>query len=162
MDTMMIVAFVFNIIVSSLIIYYLNRLQQIGCKCALNFKRDYIFYFTCINLGITLTRALFGSLSIVKMLMLFISIPLVIAAIVNIVYTIQYVNEMKKNNCDCSESVYRELMFILAIINACAYILFFLILIPVIIMYPALFKKIVTNKQFIKKYMNKGRPTNAL
>jgi len=158
----MISAFVFNIIVSSCIIYYLNRLQQIGCKCALNFKHDYIFYFTCINLGIILTRALFGSLSIVKMLMIIISIPLVIAAILNIVYTIQYVNELKKNNCHCSESVYRELMFILALLNAAAYILFFLIFIPVILSYPEVFKKIVKNKQFMKKYIKNARPNNAL
>ena len=40
------IAFVFNVVISSCIIYYLKRLETIGCKCALNFKHDYIFYFT--------------------------------------------------------------------------------------------------------------------
>jgi hypothetical protein len=157
-----IVAFTFNLIVSSLIIYYLNRLEKIGCKCALNFKRDYIFYFTCINLFFALMNVLIGTTIIYQTIMLVVFFPLVVAGIVNIVYTIQYVNEMKQLNCDCSESIYRELMFILAIVNACAYILVFLLFIPIIIMYPSLFKKIVTNKQFIKKYMKNGRPNNAL
>ena len=38
--------FLISVIVSSLILYYLKQLENIGCKCALNFKHDYIFYFT--------------------------------------------------------------------------------------------------------------------
>ena len=49
--------------------------------------------------------------------------------LVNIVFTIQYVDEMQKINCDCSESVYRTMMYILAIINACVWGLSILIFI---------------------------------
>ena len=61
--------------------------------------------------------------------MLIIFIPYMIAAIMNLVFTIQYVDEMKKINCDCSESVFREMMYILAIINACVWALSILIII---------------------------------
>ena len=156
------IAFVFNVVISSCIIYYLKRLETIGCKCALNFKHDYIFYFTCINLGVALLRFGVGSIAIVRTIMLFVSIPLVIAAIVNIVYTIQYVDEMKKNNCNCSESIYRDLMYILAIINACAWIILLLIVLPIAIQYPDSLKKILTNKKVLNQYIKKGRPNNAI
>jgi hypothetical protein len=112
-------------------------------------------FFALINFA-------FGTVSIVRFIMLFVSIPLVIAAIINIVYTIQYVNELKKNDCACSESFYRELMYILAIINACAWIILILIIIPLAIQYPDILKKTFNNKKFLKLYIKNGRPTNAL
>ena len=157
-----IVAFTFNVIISSCIIYYLKQLETIGCKCALNFKHDYIFYFTCINLFFATMNILIGFTTIYRMFMLIAFIPLLIAGIVNVVFTIQYVNEVKEKNCDCSKSFYRDMMYILAIINASVWILLFLILIPMILMYPALIKNLVTNKIFIKKYSKYGRPNNAL
>ena len=114
---------------SILIIYYLKNLETIGCKCALNFKHNYIFIFTCIVLSIGILNILFSSFHMFKIFMLIISIPYAIAAIVNLVFTIQYVDEMKKINCDCSESMLRTLMYILAIINACVWSLTILIFI---------------------------------
>jgi hypothetical protein len=116
-------------VISVLIIYYLKNLETIGCKCALNFKHQYIFIFTCIALLIGVLNILFSSIHMFKMFMLIISIPYFIAAIVNLVFTIQYVDEMKKINCECSESVYRTMMYILAIINACVWSLSLLIFI---------------------------------
>jgi hypothetical protein len=48
------------------------------------------------------------------------SVPAILfaAAIVNMVFIFQYVEEMKKINCECSESVYRDMMFVLAILQA--------------------------------------------
>jgi hypothetical protein len=46
-----------------------------------------------------------------------ISIILVIAGIINIVYTIEFVQDMKKQNCKCSESMIRDLMFIIVILQ---------------------------------------------
>lgn len=43
---------------------------------------------------------------------------LVLAIITNVVFTLQYVEELKKDNCDCSESVFRTMMYILSIISA--------------------------------------------
>ncbi len=115
------ISLIIGCVISVLIIYYLKNLETIGCKCALNFKHHYIFYFTCIALLIGVLNILFSSIHMFKMLMLIISIPYFIAAVVNLVFTIQYVDEMKKINCECSESVYRTMMYILAIINACVW-----------------------------------------
>ena len=37
---------IINLLVGGTIIYYLNHLEKIGCKCALTFQRNYIFYYT--------------------------------------------------------------------------------------------------------------------
>ena len=43
---------------------------------------------------------------------------LTVAIITNVVFTLMYVEELKKDNCDCSESVFRTMMYILSIISA--------------------------------------------
>jgi hypothetical protein len=53
-------------------------------------------------------------------------------------------------------------MYILAIINACTILILVLIIIPLFVQYPAMFKKALTNKKMIKQYIKNGRPTNAL
>jgi hypothetical protein len=162
MEIPILVAFTFTVIISSCIIYYLKHLEEIGCKCALNYKRDYILYFTVINLFFATMNVFAGHTAIYRMVMLVVSLPLVIAGIVNIVYTIQFVNDVKENNCNCSESLFREIMFILAIVNASVWILFILIVIPIVLMYPSQLKTIITNKKFLKKYIKNGRPNNAI
>ncbi len=123
------ISLIIGCVISGLIIYYLKNLETIGCKCALNFKHHYILIFTSIALTIGVLNILFNSIHMFRMFMLIISIPYFIAAIVNMVFTIQYVDEMQKINCDCSESIYRTMMFILAIINASVWALSILIFI---------------------------------
>jgi len=116
-----------GITLSSLIIYYLNNLKTIGCACALNYKRDYIMGFSGILIAMNLAAVVVGGSH--KLAAVYMKYPvlygflvaLTIGAIVNIVFTLQYVEEMKRINCDCSESVYRDMMFILAIIQAASY-----------------------------------------
>ena len=113
------VGLVFGCILCMIIIYYLKNLENIGCKCALNFKHDYIFYYTCFALAVGLSSIMFGTFKSMQMFLMIIFIPYGIAAIINLFMTISYVDEMKKINCDCSESVFRTMMYILAILNIC-------------------------------------------
>ena len=53
------------------------------------------------------------------MFMMIVLVPYAIAGIVNLFMTISYIDEMKKINCNCSESIFRTLMYILAILNIC-------------------------------------------
>jgi hypothetical protein len=69
---------------------------------------------------------------------------LLIAGIINIVYTIEYVQDMKKQNCKCSESFIRDLMFIIAILQIAAFIVVILTMISIITL------KINPNKYIIK------------
>jgi len=124
-----IINFTISCFFSILIIYYLKNLENIGCKCALNFKHDYILYFTSFVILFGFLNLLFNGLRMFRIFTFIIAIPYIIAAIVNLVFTIQYVNEMTKINCDCSESVLRTLMYFLAIINVCAWIILLILII---------------------------------
>ena len=142
-----------SIFLAILIIYYLKRLETIKCNCALNFKRNYILGFTSLSLILSISNLLFKDYKTFFKLKLFIYIPWLIASITNIIFTIQYVNELKKTKCECSESLYRELMFILAIINAVLLSFSFLIIIFILIQMPDILStKIVkkTYKQMLK------------
>jgi hypothetical protein len=106
-----------NLFISGTIFYYLNYLNQIGCKCSLTFQRNYIYYYTIVIFIISLVSILFQrKIKELSGVLFPISILLLIAGIINIVYTIEYVEDMKKQNCKCSESIIRDLMFIIAII----------------------------------------------
>ena len=108
----------FAMVFEGLVIYYLNNLNTIGCKCAMNYKRTYILYYSIFALvygGFTLTP--FYTPQYMMRFML-VSILLVCGAVLNVIFTILYVEELKKENCTCSESVIREIMLILSIINA--------------------------------------------
>ena len=116
-----------NLFISGTIIYYLNHLEKIGCQCSLTFQRNYIYYYTICIFIINLLN-----LFLKKITVLPVQIILLLASIINIVYTIEYVEDMKKLNCNCSESMIRDLMFIIAILRICVVILFILIIISII------------------------------
>jgi hypothetical protein len=113
-----------NLFIGGTIIYYLNHLEKIGCKCSLTFQRNYIYYYTICFFIINVLNLLFKKITILP-----IQIILLLASIINIAYTIEYVEDMKKQNCKCSESITRDLMFIIAILQICAIIIFILIII---------------------------------
>ena len=109
-----------QLILQLLIINYLYQLEKKGCKCAMDFKRVYILIFaitnfiyiilnTFTNFFVNIRKNNVGS----SLLGLY-----GIGGIVNIVFIIEYVNLLKKRNCECSESVYRDMMYVFAIIDA--------------------------------------------
>ena len=159
---MLFVIFIINVAILSSIIYYLKRLETIGCKCALNFKHDYILYFTCFMLLFSVLNYGLIGVPAYRLFRLYIYIPYVTALIFNIVYTIQYVNEMKRINCDCSKSFYRELMYILAILQASVWILLLLSFVAILVLYPQSLNILFRDKKFWKQYLKKSRQNNAL
>jgi hypothetical protein len=49
------------------------------------------------------------------------------------VYTIEYVQDMKKQNCKCSESMIRDLMFIIVILQICVWSILLLTMLTIIV-----------------------------
>ena len=105
-----------------LIIYYLKHLETIGCKCAMNYKRTYIMSYQIFALAFGVGTLLSGNKMVEYIVETSYAVPflilLAVAAITNIVFTLMYVEELKKENCDCSESVFRTMMYIISIIQA--------------------------------------------
>jgi hypothetical protein len=121
-----------NLFISGTILYYLYYLEKINCKCSLTFQRNYIYYYTILIFIINAITIFFQKkLKELSLAILPISIMLLIAGIVNIIYTFEYVNDMKKQNCKCSESIVRDLMFIFAILQSFVIIIFFLIILSI-------------------------------
>lgn len=111
-----------SMVIPVLIIYYLKNLETIGCKCAMNYKRTYIMYFTIFNLVFGLSNLLSGGRVNDYIVKSPYGVPIVsvlaAAVITNIVFTLMYIEELKKDNCECSESVFRTMMYIVSIIAA--------------------------------------------
>lgn len=106
-------------------VYYLYSLEQKGCECAMDFRRVYIMAFTAIFLVYSLTLNWFAPKILMNNIQYILPVILV-AGIVNVVYTLQYVAKLKATNCKCSESTYRDIMETLAIVNAVTYGITFL------------------------------------
>ena len=109
-----------QLLLQILIINYLYHLENQGCKCAMDYKRTYILGYMVLNtifviLGIFTNVFKYTSNNqIGSFLMSMYSV----GGILNIAFIIEYVNLLKVRKCDCSESVYRDLMYVFAIIDA--------------------------------------------
>jgi hypothetical protein len=123
-----------NLFISGTIMYYLYYLEKNDCKCSLTFQRNYIYYYTLIIFIINAVTIFFQEkLKEMSLVILPFSIMLLIAGIINIIYTFEYVNDMKKQNCKCSESIVRDLMFIFAILQSFVIIIFFLTILSIFV-----------------------------
>jgi len=112
-----------GVVLSSLIIYYVTNLETIGCQCSMGYKRTYILAYNAVAVLYGVFIAIFGADKVASILLkqpLLFAIPGLLAAagVVNVVFTLMFIEEMKKKNCECSESVYRDMMYVLAIIQA--------------------------------------------
>lgn len=101
------------------ILYYLLRLEQIGCKCALNWRRTYIMGFIIFIL-ISQFLLFFAHKNIMALAGL--GLVFFIASIANIVIMLQYVHYLKEEKCKCSEADGRLVMEIVAIFQAVVFI----------------------------------------
>lgn len=106
-------------ILQLLIINYLFKLEQNGCTCAMDYKRTYILSYLVINMIVVLLSIFSdifknGSSKFGSLLLNIYGI----AGIVNIVFVIKYVNMLKYRKCGCSESMYRDILYVFSIIDA--------------------------------------------
>ena len=127
------------IVLQGLIINYLYHLDKNNCICAMDYRRIYIIVFLII---ILISTILNGIPSILKYLAnhktLFYSIfwCIIILKVINIVFIFQYIKLLKDRKCECSESVYRDILYVINIlyiidISLISIFLFFIILIGI-------------------------------
>jgi hypothetical protein len=110
-----------------LVIIYLNDLEKKGCKCAMDFRRVYILGFTIAMVVLGGINLFFGPayrrflLSLGAVFGGLYGLAVLGAGITNVVFVFQYIADLKAKKCECSESVYRDIMYGLAIFNSVAY-----------------------------------------
>lgn len=120
MDSYDVIMFIFSILfvaIQVLLINYLLRLEQIGCQCAMDWRRYYIiFYMVVVLLHVVFTT--FAERSSLPLLQTLVAI----LGIINVIVTLQYIARLQREKCECSESVYRDVILLVAIFNAIVYI----------------------------------------
>lgn len=107
--------------IDGLIIHYLLRLESIGCECAMDWRRYYIIGYFVLSILSTI-----GIMFMDKKQMPFIQSFMIVAGVLNAVFVLQYVHKLKKEKCECSNSVIKEIMTIIAIVMLILYVLVFL------------------------------------
>lgn len=123
-NVIMLVFGVIFIIIQSLIINYLVQLEKTGCECAMDWRRQFILFFLVLSIVYTITSFLIDERSLPLL-----QTTMVIIGLLNVIFTLQYVNKLKEKKCDCSQSVYRDIMMFIAIFNAIIYALMLTIII---------------------------------
>jgi uncharacterized membrane protein YoaK (UPF0700 family) len=113
-----------SVIINVYIFMYLLHLEKIGCQCAVNWRRTFIMFV----IGISLILSVLSIFSIDILSSAVIMGTFSILSIVNIIVIIQYVHELKEEECTCSESIAREIMQVIAILYAFIYIMLFIVL----------------------------------
>lgn len=86
---------------------YLFKLEKIGCKCALNWKRNYMIVFMIFVISTNLLSVVIPT---IKLNVVLISLSAVLSLMFLIV-TIQYVQQLKDDKCECSAHLTREIMY---------------------------------------------------
>lgn len=113
----LLVAFaVMFVVIQLLILNYLVQLENLGCACAMDWRRGYIMFYLILSI-----LNIFISSFVDESHIPYLQAVMVVIGILNIVFTIQYVNKLKKEKCDCSQSIYREIMMVVSVFNAIVY-----------------------------------------
>lgn len=102
--------YIFSVFIIALYIVflvYLFKLEKIGCDCALNWRRNYMITFMIFALSTNFISIIVPSL---RLNVVFVIISAVLSLMFLIV-TIQYVQKLKSDKCDCSKDLTREIMF---------------------------------------------------
>lgn len=127
-----ILTIMYSTVVPALIIIYLIRLEVIGCKCAMDFKRKYIILYHTFEV-------IFYSLVFLSKGKLFeylvdsryftpIFSVYAIATLVNIVFSLVYLVELAIKKCRCAENAIGGLMFMFNFFYLAAIILMLLLM----------------------------------
>lgn len=113
--------------------HYVVRLERIGCRCAMDYRRTYIQWYTLIWIAlcvVNITLLLMGTMMPPYMALLITPITSV-ATVFYIVFVLQYVSRLYKEKCDCSKSLARPVLTLVTIIYTamlCFSALYFLVL----------------------------------
>ena len=107
-STIQLIAFFITFAFYVTFLVYLFKLEKIRCKCALNWRRQYIIAFIFISFVWHIANLFRPSLSKSN----FLALIMFTLFILFIAFTIQYVDKLKKKKCECSKEITRDIMYI--------------------------------------------------
>jgi hypothetical protein len=113
---LLIVFAVMFVLLQLLVLNYLFQLETIGCACAMDWRRSFIMFY--LVLGVL---NIFISAVVDESHIPYLQTIMVVVGVLNIIFTVQYVQKLKREKCECSQSVYRDVMVYVSIFNAIIY-----------------------------------------
>jgi hypothetical protein len=159
--------FILDLVIVLYILYWLNYLYKIKCKCSLNERREQIikyWYFILSLLVITLIFVLFtGNSNIVYITIgknksyiiaynIFISF-VVLLTVFNSYNTYKYISDINENKCACAISVHSKIIYYYAITALVFSIISFFFMLFIVIFF-SLYCDEKCIKDRIKKYQS--------
>jgi hypothetical protein len=126
-DVFMFVMAILFVIIQLLLINYLLRLEKIGCECAMDWRRNFMMFY----MGVTIVHVMALTL-VPRNLIPLVQTSVSVLGVMNVILTLQYVGRLKREKCQCSESVYKEIITLVAIFNAVMYMLLLVIVLYMI------------------------------
>lgn len=123
------------------ILVYLFRLESIGCDCAMDFRRAYAIAYLIVSMVYSVTVAIvmhvFSNTSVGARLdgrvpgivLGVMSLVMLIAGILYVVFGVQYINRLRDEKCACSQALARDVWQVVLYIKIAFYILIALLVI---------------------------------
>jgi len=108
------IAIFIALFVQGSILFWLARLEKMGCECAMDWRRKFIMFYLCFLIVSMFARFVWASMFEIPM----VALIMFALAFVNIGIVMQYIQKLKRDNCECSESLWKTVMYYLTLINA--------------------------------------------
>lgn len=139
-DIIMFAFGVLFIVLQLLLINYLLRLERIGCKCAIDWRRKFMIAYMFLLLVhaalVTFVTKEVLEYPIIQTIML-------VLGVVNVIITLQYLAQLRRDNCNCSESMYKDIITMIAYLNTLLY--FFMLVVVAYFMFSMAYRSKMEN-----------------
>lgn len=98
---------------------YIRKLEETGCECSKDWKRDYIFWYLVIAITFWIINILVLALGdgwgvMSSVVMITFRVLFTLATVAFVVISLIYVNHLKTEKCKCSESAGRVVLQIVS------------------------------------------------
>lgn len=110
------VLFVIDMFIMASALEWIFNLEKIECKCSEDYRRDYIKYTIILYIIInpilflyTTYNIMYNKIPIQSIYITVVRLILMIVFLVNLVFSIEYIQKLKNNKCGCSEDQKREI-----------------------------------------------------
>lgn len=119
-DTILVLVFsIINILLYYNIYKWIIKLEKTGCACSENWKRTYIKYYTVFIITYIIVSVLYLFITDRNLnIVLSVNFITLIAEVLYIIFSIQYISELKYKKCECSKDYIRDITLLYSIILA--------------------------------------------
>jgi|SaaInl85LU_5_DNA_1037374.scaffolds.fasta_scaffold88664_2 hypothetical protein len=106
--------FLFALAMNIFVVTWIQKLDDIQCKCSEDWRTPYIKYWTIFNICLSVTIFLLRTVFSFELpiYMIYLSGIQIILGIMNLIALISYIYKLKKIECECSEDNRREIIYI--------------------------------------------------